>query len=218
MHTSLKEMKMLQDRDPLDNLLDWRHWTESYAEELAPSLGIPGGLTPRHWEVIQSIRKHFADTGKCPVVYQTCRQQGLRLRELEELFPTGYQRGACKLAGLNYLSDFHPSGSQSLRSDGEAVLAPMARTYRVDERGFLLEPVDWDERWAAGKADELGAGGLTDQHWLVVRGLREAFARTGEVPTVYETCDRHGLELDDLERLFPSGYHRGAVKIAGLRS
>jgi sulfur relay (sulfurtransferase) DsrC/TusE family protein len=50
MHTGLRDMETIQDRDPLDNLLDWRQWTESYAEELAPSLGIPGGLTPRHWE------------------------------------------------------------------------------------------------------------------------------------------------------------------------
>lgn len=218
MRTQLEEIPVLQDRDPLDNLLDWRQWTESYAEELAPSLGIPGGLTPRHWEVIRSIRNSFAETGKCPVVYQTCRQQGLRLRELEELFPTGYQRGACKLAGLNYLSDFHPSEGPSRRADGASSSAEAGRSYRVDDHGFLLEPATWDERWAAGKADELGTGTLTDQHWRVLRGLREAFAQTGEVPTVYETCRRQGLELEDLESLFPSGYHRGAVKIAGLRS
>jgi tRNA 2-thiouridine synthesizing protein E len=218
MHTSLREMETLQDRDPLGNLLDWRQWTESYAEELAPSLGIPGGLTSRHWEVIHSIRKHFAETGKCPVVYQTCRHQGLRLRELEELFPTGYRRGACKLAGLNYLSDFHPSEARSQRADSAPSSEQIARAYRVDDHGFLLEPTTWDERWAAGKADELGTGTLTDRHWRVVRGLREAFAQSGEVPTVYETCRRHGLELEDLEGLFPSGYHRGAVKIAGLRS
>jgi tRNA 2-thiouridine synthesizing protein E len=100
MHTGLREMETIQDRDPLDNLLDWRQWTESYAEELAPSLGIPGGLTPRHWEVIRSIRKHFTETGKCPVVYQTCDRHGLELDDLERLFPSGYHRGAVKIAGL----------------------------------------------------------------------------------------------------------------------
>ena len=46
---------------------------------------------------------------------------------------------------------------------------------------------------------------------------RERFERDGKVPTVYETCEVHGLEIDDLEHMFPDGYHRGVVKLAGLR-
>ena len=38
------------------------------------------------------------------------------------------------------------------------------------------------------------------------------------VPTVYEACADNGLELEDLEQLFSDGYHRGAVKLAGLRA
>ena len=60
-------------------------------------------------------------------------------------------------------------------------------------------------------------GRLTEEHWRVLRFLRDGFARTGVVPTIYESCDANGLELDDLERLFPDGYHRGVVKLAGLR-
>jgi sulfur relay (sulfurtransferase) DsrC/TusE family protein len=39
----------------------------------------------------------------------------------------------------------------------------------------------------------------------------------GVVPTVYETFVANSLELEDLERLFPDGYQRDAVKLAGLR-
>ena len=35
--------------------------------------------------------------------------------------------------------------------------------------------------------------------------------------TAYETCADNEVEIEDLERLFPDGYHRGAVKISGLR-
>jgi len=60
-------------------------------------------------------------------------------------------------------------------------------------------------------------GGLTDAHWTVIRFLRDDFVKRGAVPTVIECCEANGIGLDDLERLFPDGYHRGVLKIAGLR-
>jgi tRNA 2-thiouridine synthesizing protein E len=36
-------------------------------------------------------------------------------------------------------------------------------------------------------------------------------------PSVTETCEVNDLDIEELEQLFPDGYHRGAVKIAGLR-
>jgi tRNA 2-thiouridine synthesizing protein E len=32
-----------------------------------------------------------------------------------------------------------------------------------------------------------------------------------------ETCEANSIEIDEFATLFPDGYHRGAVKIAGLR-
>ena len=32
-----------------------------------------------------------------------------------------------------------------------------------------------------------------------------------------ETCEANDIDLDELEQLFPDGYHRGVIKIAGLR-
>jgi tRNA 2-thiouridine synthesizing protein E len=203
--------------DPLGFLIDWREWDEGFASGLAPDLGIPGGLTDRHWQVIRFIREHFVETGRCPVVYQACRRYGLRLNQLRELFPTGYQRGACKLAGLTF--EVEPYRGDARWTEAmEELEAKRAKAYRVDAHGFLIDPADWDEQWALGKADELGmAVPLGDVHWRVLRSLREEHRATGVIPTVYATCERHGLELEELERLFPSGYHRGAVKLAGLR-
>jgi tRNA 2-thiouridine synthesizing protein E len=58
---------------------------------------------------------------------------------------------------------------------------------------------------------------LTDDHWRVINFLRKRFEETGTVPTVYETCEENRIELENLESLFPDGYHRGAVKVSGLR-
>ncbi len=58
---------------------------------------------------------------------------------------------------------------------------------------------------------------LTDRHWQVIRFLRQSHEKNNLVPTVYETCEANKMDLEELERLFPDGYHRGAVKIAGLR-
>jgi len=57
---------------------------------------------------------------------------------------------------------------------------------------------------------------LSGKHWEILDSLRRTFEETGQVPTVVECCRANDLELDDLEALFPDGYQRGAVKIAGL--
>ena len=59
---------------------------------------------------------------------------------------------------------------------------------------------------------------LTDKHWQVINFLRQSFEKNKAVPTIYETCEACGIDLEELEELFPDGYHRGAVKIAGLRT
>jgi tRNA 2-thiouridine synthesizing protein E len=93
------------------------------------------------------------------------------------------------------------------------------KVYRVDIRGFLVDPSEWDEGYAALRYLEMKMpGSLTDKHWRVIRFLRKKYQENGTVPTVYETCEANQLEIEDLERLFPDGYHRGAVKIAGLEA
>ncbi len=80
-------------------------WDEDFAEGMAPALGIADGLTPSHWDVLRFIRATYLETGSCPLVYEICRAHKLRLAELKGLFPFGYQRGACKLAGLSFMAE-----------------------------------------------------------------------------------------------------------------
>lgn len=206
--------------DDLGYLLDHRQWTEDFAAHMAPQFGVTGGLTERHLQVLRFLRQALEATGRCPLIYQTCRQNGLKLRDLKELFPTGYWRGACKLAGLDPRAEymrhetFLPIGAEP--SAGRPPVAE--KIYRVDVRGFLADPAEWDMDYALHKAQEMKMpAGLTHRHWQVLNFLRDRFAATGKVPSVFETCEAHGLEIDELASLFPDGYQRGAVKLAGLR-
>jgi TusE/DsrC/DsvC family sulfur relay protein len=219
-------------------------WDEGFAEAMAPASGIPGGLTPTHWDVIRHIRTAFADTGDCPLVFATCRATRLSLNDFKALFPTGYLRGACRLAGITYRDRFvnyfgeepadaaapgnlHAAvgspgpGAAAASSTVAATVASTprhaTRIYRVDVLGFLDDPEEWDEAWAVGKVHELtGRTELTEAHWQVLHWLRRHFHESGSVPTVIECCEGNGLELEDLAALFPGGYQRQAVKLAGL--
>ncbi|MGA2401918.1 MAG: TusE/DsrC/DsvC family sulfur relay protein [Syntrophobacteraceae bacterium] len=198
-------------------LLNPGDWDTRFAEGLAPSVGIPGGLTSRHWDVIDFIRQSFSTGGKCPSIYEICKAHGLRLADLKRLFPAGYLRGACRLAGLTYSEE--PAHSSWLPRNRPARISKAfsERTYRVDIRGFLIDPSEWDEDYAVFKALEMKMPGLNEGHWELISFIRKRFEETGTVPTVYEVCENSQIEIEDLESLFPDGYHRGALKIAGLR-
>ncbi len=199
-------------------LLNPKKWEPDLAEGLAVELGIPGGLTKEHWDVIHFIRGELEKTGKCPNLFETCRANNLRRNELKRLFPTGYMRGACKLAGVSYKEAY--LGADYMEHSAKDLHAVATRQeYRVDVRGFLVDPDEWDEHYAAHRAYEMKipGGKLGKMHWKIIRFLRSTFYKTGKIPTVTETCEVNDIDIDELEQLFPDGYHRGAVKIAGLR-
>jgi tRNA 2-thiouridine synthesizing protein E len=196
-------------------LLDPGEWDEAFAEGTASSVGISQNLGKRHWDVIHFIRKEYREKDRCPLLYETCRQNGLSLKELEDLFPAGYLRGACRLAGCTY-SESYAGHYYDLASKSVSPLP--VKTYEVDVRGFLMNADQWDEQFAAFKAYEMKMPGpLGKSHWRIISYLRASFKRNGIVPNVYETSRVNRISAGDLERLFPDGYHRGAIKIAGLR-
>ena len=207
---------------PLDSigfLLDIKKWDENFAEGMAPNLLIEKGLTKEHWDVIYSIRKKFNTTDRCPTIYETCRDNNLNRKQLRTLFPTGHQRGACKLAGITFRDSYKHEELNSNEAAEALHIVSGKKTYTVDMRGFLIDPDEWDEHYAIHRGYEMKipGGKLTEKHWQVIRYLRESYKKTRQIPTIYDTCEDNNLELDDLEQLFPDGYHRGAVKIAGLR-
>lgn len=189
--------------DELGCLKNFRDWRVEFAQALAPKLGIKDPLGDRHLGFIRYLRDTVGETGRTPIVHRACKDNGLKLRDLEKLFPAGYHRGACVLAGLNYF-DSYPERE-----------ATPEKVYRIDVRGFLVHPGEWDETFAAMRAEELGIA-LNEANWKIIHFLRSTHRTSGKVPTVYETCRACEIEVEDLEQLFPMGYQRGAVKVAGL--
>ena len=198
-------------------LSDFNEWDENFARGMAPKVGIISGLSEDHWKIIHFIRDSFKRTGKCPLVYETCRTNRLHVQELKKLFPAGYLRGACKLAGVTYKEGYLDQSWVEEFAERITSGDQEEKTYEINVRGFLINPSQWDKKFAVFRAHEMKMPKLKDKHWQVINFLRESFEKTNLVPTLYETCEAAGIDLDELEKLFPHGYHRGAVKIAGLR-
>jgi len=73
-------------------------WNEAVAAEIASQDGIE--LTETHWKVVNLIRQNYEEKGNAPMIRTLCKETGLKLKEVYELFPLGPARGACRVAGL----------------------------------------------------------------------------------------------------------------------
>ena len=187
-------------------------WDEDFAEGMAEVQGIYGGLTDAHWDFIGYLRTKFIDEETVPVVVVACADNKLRLREFRYLFPTGYHRGACRIAGINY--DFMWKTNYWLTYE----TSPMVREeYRLTPLGFLENHMDWDERFAELIVREWKLPqGLTARHREIIEYLRTFYEANDKIPTIFELCKAKNLSLEQLRKLFPEGYRRGACRIAGL--
>ncbi len=90
------------------------------------------------------------------------------------------------------------------------------RLYEVDEDGFLQEPERWNDDVAKDFAKTEGIDALTDEHWKVIRYIRDYYLQFGIAPMVRKLCKETGHKLSEVYQLFPSGPAKGACKLAGL--
>ena len=93
----------------------------------------------------------------------------------------------------------------------------------VDDEGYLIDPVDWNEDVAEELARQERIV-LSDEHWAVIRFMREYYERRQIAPDArhvikYLAGYRGGSSggRNDLFRLFPYGYVKQACRIAGMR-
>jgi dissimilatory sulfite reductase related protein len=80
-------------------LVDPDLWDDDVARLFAQHDGIEE-LTDSHWAVVRIIRRNFEEKGMAPMVRVICKETGLKLKQIYELFPLGPARGACRVAGL----------------------------------------------------------------------------------------------------------------------
>jgi tRNA 2-thiouridine synthesizing protein E len=193
-------------------LLPSDQWDEAFAEGMALLQGIYGGLTDDHWRFIRYLRSKFLDEHTVPLLVFACADNSIRLSKLHALFPTGYHRGACRIAGLN----FEFMKQVNIWHTYETPPAPTDR-YPITATGFLERFEDWDEGFAARVAAEWQLpGGLTDRHRQIIHYLRDHYRNHRNIPTAFRMCADNQLDLDEFRALFPGGYRRGACRMAGL--
>jgi dissimilatory sulfite reductase related protein len=74
-------------------------WNDEVAMLFARYDGIDD-MNEKHWAIVKFIRTHYEQKGNAPMIRSICRETGIKLREIYELFPLGPARGACRVAGL----------------------------------------------------------------------------------------------------------------------
>ncbi|MDP1719985.1 MAG: TusE/DsrC/DsvC family sulfur relay protein [Candidatus Nanopelagicaceae bacterium] len=85
----------------------------------------------------------------------------------------------------------------------------------VNEEGFLTKYDEWDEEIAKALAVQIEID-LTDEHWKVIRFLREDYKTEGETATSRRVQTVGGIPVKEQFALFPKKPAKKMAYIAGL--
>ncbi len=85
----------------------------------------------------------------------------------------------------------------------------------VNEEGFLTKYDEWDEEIAKALAVQIEID-LTDEHWKVIRFLREDYKTEGETATSRRVQTAGGISVKEQFALFPKKPAKKMAYIAGL--
>jgi tRNA 2-thiouridine synthesizing protein E len=99
-------MNITAERDSEGYLFETEEWNDEVANMLADEEGL--SLTDKHWSVIKFIRDYFHERAIVPdirhVTTYLASKNGYTKKEakqeLFQLFPYGYVKQACKIAGM----------------------------------------------------------------------------------------------------------------------
>ncbi len=85
----------------------------------------------------------------------------------------------------------------------------------VDVEGFMTEFEEWSEEIAGQLAANIGIE-MTDDHWKVVRFVRDDYLAQGETPTLRRVTSESGFPTKELFLLFPKKPAKKMSYIAGV--
>ena len=93
----------LPNLDAEGYLVEPENWTEAVAEEFARQENIQ--LTDDHWDAIRFMREQYDENQIIPDARHVIKHLSNRLgtdarKRLFELFPDGYVKQACRIAGM----------------------------------------------------------------------------------------------------------------------
>ena len=86
----------------------------------------------------------------------------------------------------------------------------------VGEDGFFVDANQWTEAMAPELARDEGIDPLTEDHWRVIKFMRDEYFEKGTGPTVRALGKTSGVSVKELYELFPKGPAKLAAKIAGI--
>lgn len=90
-------------------------------------------------------------------------------------------------------------------------------TFNVNEEGEFIEPISpWNEEIAGEIAKQEGIDALNDDHWTVIRFMREIAKQEGYTPSIIAINKQAKISTKRLYELFDRKLVRCAAKIAGL--
>jgi len=174
--TSFQYKDVQYELDEQGCLLEPAAWTRDFAEGMARECEIPV-LSSEHWDVIQYVREAYEKTGVCPTIFAACKSTGLTPQEMQKLFPSGYHRGLCRVAGIHYRVSHMPYGAHLRESMADMRALSADKAYATDARGFLVDPTTWDENFAAHRAN--GATQGAQQQFLSAGSIGKAQGNMG---------------------------------------
>jgi dissimilatory sulfite reductase related protein len=106
------------------------------------------------------------------------------------------------------------AGKQSLVGVGKLELA--GKLLEIDDQGFIQKFDEWNEDVARAYAARDGVKELTENHWKVMRYLRDYYASYGICPMVKKLTRDVELSLKEIYELFPEGPATSACKWSGI--
>ena len=96
-----------------------------------------------------------------------------------------------------------------------AVTTIAGQEVHVDDEGFMTEYNEWDENVGAELASQIGIE-MTEDHWRVIKFLREDFAEQGQTATIRRVATVGGIATKELFTLFPKKPAKKMSYVAGL--
>jgi tRNA 2-thiouridine synthesizing protein E len=105
-------------------------------------------------------------------------------------------------------------GATTVKVPGEYEIT--GKKIQLDEDGFLQNPEAWNDEVALWMARNLlGLTDLGEEHWKLVRYLRQYWETYGVCPPIKMVTKTTGISLEHLYELFVDGPAHGACKVAG---
>lgn len=89
------------------------------------------------------------------------------------------------------------------------------KNVHVNDEGFLTEFDEWSEEIAKILAEQIGVQ-MTDEHWSVIKFLREDYKAQGETATSRRVQNVGGVPVKTQFELFPKKPAKKMAYIAGL--